>query len=499
MQAPPAGSGIRRGRAHSTTGEAEPRVSAFPGRAWERAAVIIFLLLAATAHAADDRPPNFILILCDNLGYGDIGCFGSRLHRTPHIDRLAAEGMRLTSCYAASGVCTPSRAAIMTGCYPRRVSLHKNDRGGQVLQPVEPIGLHPDEVTIAEVLKPPGYATAIFGKWHLGDQPHFLPTRQGFDEYFGIPYSDDMTPRDGQPWPPLPLMRGERVIEAPVDRNLLTKRYTEEAIRYITQNKDRPFFLYLAHAMPGSTQAPFASQAFRGRSANGPWGDSVEELDWSTGQLMAALKELNLDERTLVIWTSDNGAPRRNPPQGSNRPLAGWGYTTAEGGMRMPCIARWPGRIPARKTCEELVTLMDLLPTFARLAGAELPRHTIDGRDIWPLLAAERGAKSPHEAFYYYRMDQLQAVRSGPWKLYLPLQRRVGPGRQAMSPQPAALYDVSSDPGENNNLIDDQSEVVARLTDLAEQARQELGDLGRPGRGQRPAGRVDHPQPQVLQ
>src|SRR5688572_17938618 len=212
---------------------------------------LVVAAFAATTSAAD-RPPNFILILCDNLGYGDIGCFGSKLHRTPHVDRLAAEGLRLTSCYAASGVCTPSRAAIMTGCYPRRVGLHKNDRGGAVLQPVEPIGLHPEEVTLAEVLKTRGYATALLGKWHLGDQPAFLPTRQGFDEYFGIPYSDDMTPREGQPWPPLPLMRSERVIEAPVDRDLLTKRYTEEAIRYVTQNRDRPFFLFLSHAMPGS-------------------------------------------------------------------------------------------------------------------------------------------------------------------------------------------------------------------------------------------------------
>lgn len=453
--------------------------------------------LCATTAAAE-RLPNFILILCDNLGYGDIGCFGSKLHRTPHVDRLAAEGLRLTSCYAASGVCTPSRAAIMTGCYPRRVSLHKNDRGGAVLQPVEPIGLHPDEVTLADVLKTRGYATALLGKWHLGDQPPFLPTRQGFDEYFGIPYSDDMTPREGQPWPPLPLMRGERVIEAPVDRNLLTKRYTEEAIRYLTQNRDRPFFLFLSHAMPGSTTAPFASQAFRGRSANGPWGDSVEEIDWSTGQLLAAIKELGLDDRTLVIWTSDNGAPRRDPPQGSNLPLGGWGYSTAEGGMRMPCIARWPGHLPAGKTCEELVTLMDLLPTLAALAGGSLPaERPIDGRDIRPLLAGDAEARSPHEAFYYYALDQLQAVRSGPWKLCLPLERRLGPGQRG-GPQAAALYDVARDPGEINNLLADHAEVVARLTSLAEKARLDLGDLGRDGRGQRPAGRIENPQPQVL-
>jgi arylsulfatase A-like enzyme len=460
--------------------------------------LIAWASLFAVPLPAAERLPNFIIILCDNLGYGDIGCFGSPLHRTPNVDRLAKQGMRLTHCYAASGVCSPSRAALLTGCYPRRVGLHKNARGGAVLQPVEPIGLNPDEVTIAEVLKTRGYATSIIGKWHLGDQPAFLPTRQGFDEYFGIPYSDDMTLRDGQPWPPLPLMRGERVIEAPVDRTQLTKRYTEEAIAFIKRNREQPFFLYLAHAMPGSTQAPFASAAFRGRSANGPWGDSVEELDWSTGQIMAALNELNLDNDTLVIWTSDNGAPRRNPPQGSNRPLGGWGYSTAEGGMRMPCIARWPGHIPARKTCEELVTLMDLLPTLAALAGASLPSdRMIDGRDIGPLLRAEAGAKSPHEAFCYYALDQLQAVRSGPWKLYLPLERKLGLG-QRNEPQAAALFDVASDPGETSDQLADHPDIARRLTALAEQARLDLGDLDHRGRGQRAPGRVEHPQPQVL-
>lgn len=463
-----------------------------------RCIFVLALIQAAWAIQAEERPPNFVIILCDNLGYGDIGCFGSKLHRTPHIDRLAGEGMRLTHCYSASGVCTPSRAALMTGCYPRRVGLHKNDRGGLVLQPVEPIGLHPEEVTIAEVLKARGYATCLIGKWHLGDQPPLLPTRQGFDEYLGIPYSDDMTPRDGQNWPPLPLMRGERVIEAPVDRNLLTKRYTEAAIEYMTKHKDRPFFLFLSHAMPGSTQAPYASEAFRGRSANGAWGDSVEEIDWSTGELMAAIKRLELDERTLVIWTSDNGAPRRMPPQGSNLPLGGWGYTTAEGGMRMPCIARWPGRIPAHETCEELVTLMDLLPTFAALAKASLPQRPIDGRDIGPLLACEPSAKSPHEAFYYYYQDQLQAVRSGPWKLYLPLLKRLGPGQPAGGPQSAALYNVASDPGETRDLRDQQPQAVSRLTALAEKARSELGDLRQEGAGQRRVGRVERPQPQVL-
>ena len=273
--------------------------------------------------------PNFIIILCDNLGYGDIGCFGSTRHRTPHIDRMAEEGMRFTDFYATSGVCTPSRASLMTGCYPRRVNMHIAEDGRPVLSPVAKKGLHPKETTIAEVLKAQGYATACIGKWHLGDQLPFLPTRQGFDYYLGIPYSDDMTQRAGRNWPPLPLMENEKVIEAPGGRNLLTRRYTEAKIKFIKTNREKPFFIYLPHAMPGSTKAPFASERFRGKSANGPWGDSIEELDWSTGEILRALKQLDLDEKTLVVWASDNGAPRRNPPQGLNTPLAGWGFSTA--------------------------------------------------------------------------------------------------------------------------------------------------------------------------
>jgi len=364
--------------------------------------------------AASQRPPNLVLIVCDNLGYGDIGCYGSQLHRTPHLDRMAAEGMRFTSFYVTSGVCTPSRASFLTGCYPRRVNLHVNSQGRQVLWAVDQKGLHPDEMTVAEVLKAAGYMAACIGKWHLGDQAPFLPTRQGFDEYFGIPYSDDMTERQGPngPWPPLPLLRGEKVVEAPAERNTLTLRYTQEAIRLMTAWKDRPWLIYLPQAMPGSTNSPFASDAFRGRSANGTYGDSIEELDWSTGEILAALKRLGLDEQTLVVWTWDNGS--RDRQRGSNRPLSGWLGSTEEGAMRVPCLARWPGKILAGRTCRELCTSMDFLPTFARLAGAQVPAdRTIDGHDIRPLLFGQEGAKSPYEAFYYYCMEQLQAVRSG--------------------------------------------------------------------------------------
>ncbi len=454
---------------------------------------------AFTTSVRNGPKPNFIVILGDNLGYGDVGCFGSKLHKTPNIDRMAAEGMRFTDFYATSGVCTPSRASLMTGCYPRRVNMHVSADGGAVLRPVSKKGLNPDEITIAEVLKPRGYATACIGKWHLGDQLPFLPTRQGFDYYLGIPYSDDMTQRPGRDWPPLPLMENEEVIEAPADRNLLTRRYTEKAIEFITANKDRPFFVYLPHAMPGSTRAPFASARFRGKSANGPWGDSVEELDWSTGEILRAVRKLSLDKQTLIVWASDNGAPRRNPPQGLNLPLKGWGYTTTEGGQRVPCIMRWPGRIPAGKTCGEVCSMMDLLPTFARLAGAEVPTdRIIDGHDIRPLMTGKSGARSPYQAFYYYYMGQLQAVRSGKWKLYLPLEAKWQNFSRKTKPSPARLYDLKADLRETRNLAQKYPETVRRLLTPAEKAREDLGDGDRPGKNQRPAGFVANPTPRRL-
>lgn len=453
---------------------------------------------AASLGAASKRPPNVILILADNLGYGDLGCYGNTRFRTPHVDRMAKEGIRFTSFYASSGVCTPSRASIMTGCYPRRVGLHLTDPDGMVIRPVSRNGLHPDETTIAEVLKSRGYATSIIGKWHLGDQPAFLPTRQGFDSYFGIPYSDDMTGGKQPGWPPIPLMENETVIEAPVDRDLLTRRYTEKAIEMIRRNRERPFFLYLPHAMPGSTAAPFASPEFRGKSAHGAWGDAIEEMDWSTGRIMSTLQELGIDDNTLVIWTSDNGAPRHNGKLGSNLPLSGWGYTTAEGGQRIPCIARWPGHIAPGQTCDAIGTLMDWLPTAAKLVGAKLPSRPIDGKDLGPLLAG-RTKRSPHEAFYYYYGPQLQAVRAGKWKLVLPLEKRWMTLRGATERGEMRLYDLDADLAESRDVAAASPDVVRRLTALAEKARQDLGDVDRRGRGERPAGRVENPTPRLLQ
>lgn len=464
-------------------------------------AMIYAVVWLTSAVAAAPAPkPNVVLIFVDNLGNGDLGCFGSKLHRTPNLDRLAAEGTKFTSFYVASGVCTPSRAALMTGCYPRRVNLHVSDKNSAVLQPIAGKGLNPAETTLAEVLKSAGYATACIGKWHLGDQPKFLPTQQGFDEFFGIPYSDDMT-KDIKPevWPELPLMRGEKVFEAPPDRDYLVKRCTDEAIAFIERNKKKPFFVYLPHTMPGSTRHPFSSPAFRGKSKNGDYGDSVEELDWSTGEIMATLQRLGLDDNTLLIWTSDNGAVHRNPSQGSNAPYKGRAYDTSEGAMRIPCVMRWPGKIPAGQVQDELCSTMDLLPTLAKFADAPLPPQPIDGHDIRPLLLGERGAESPWDAvgFCYYCVEQLQAVRAGPWKLYLELPNKFITPNRKTAPSKLELYDVSNDVAEEHEVSAQHSDIVQRLLAMAERARSELGDMDKSGAGQRAAGWVETPQPLV--
>ena len=445
----------------------------------------VFLIDAEAA--IPPSQPNFILIMADNLGYGDIEPFGSKLHRTPNLNKMAQEGRLLTSFYSASGVCTPSRAALMTGCYPRRVGLDWTPEDGHVLRPVSPNGLHPKEITIAEVLKKAGYTTACIGKWHLGDQPEFLPTQQGFDYFLGLPYSDDMTHATGQrigerlrgkQWPLLPWMENEGVIEAPANRNQMTQRETTAALKFITANKAKPFFLYLPHNMPGSSRQPFSSEKFRGKSKNGAWGDAVEELDWAAGQIFTALKKHKIDARTVVIWTSDNGAPRRNPPQGSNDPLGGWGYTTAEGGMRVPAIVRWPGFIPAGSTSDELSSLMDLHPTFAKLAGAQLANRKRDGRNIWPVWSP-RNAKSPHEHFAYYHTNKLQAVRDHRWKLFL-----------GETPK---LYDLKADLAEQYNVAEKHPAIIQRLEAAAERIKKELGHQDSRGTHVRPVGRADQP------
>ena len=471
----------------------------------------------AGAGETPPRPPNIILINADNLGYGDLGVYGSRIHRTPRIDRLAAEGIRFTDFYAASPVCTSSRAALLTGSYPRRNGMHEFDWDGSVLRPVSPYGLHPDEITLARLLRGRGYATACLGKWHLGDQNAFLPPAHGFDHFLGLLYSDEMdNSYTAYRWPPMPLMLNDRVIEAPAKLETMTRRYTEEAQRLIRENRDRPFFIYLPHMSPGSRTDPIAGTEFQGTSRNGKYGDTIEELDWSTGAILDTLDEVGLRDRTLVIWTADNGAPppRGTKHHGSFAPLAPRArYDAAEGGLRVPFIARWPGRIPAGVVNAEIATNMDLFTTLARLGGADIPRdRIIDGRDILPLLRNEPGAKSPHEAFFYYFGGQLQAVRSGKWKLILPLERPVvqlgmgqlgvsasgRPNRLVGSPVPARLYDLATDIGEKQELSAEHPAVVARLLELAEKARHDIGDLDRPGRNERPPGKVANPKPQVL-
>ena len=452
-------------------------------------ALILLLSLVGCLSAADQ--PNFVLIFVDDLGYADIGPFGSKLHRTPHLDRMAAEGRRLTSFYVTANVCTPSRSSLMTGSYPRRVGLDENEKGQWVLFPGNQEGLHSAEVTMAEMLKGVGYRTGCVGKWHLGDQPSFLPTRQGFDYYFGIPFSNDMghdSRKQPYRYPPLPLLRMDEVIEEEPDQRLITKRYTEEAVRFIEQSKDGPFFLYLAHTMPHWPQ--YASEGFAGKSKNGKWGDTVEEIDWSTGQIFAKLEEHGIDDKTLVIFTSDNGGATRHGA--SNEPLRGGKGTTWEGGHRVCFLARWPGSVPAGSTSDELAISIDLLPTFATLAGAEVPSgRRIDGKDIGPLLLSEKAQPTPHLAYYYYFMTHLNAVRSGRWKLHV---ARMGGRYPDYTPNPVLeLYDLHSDIGETSNVAEDYPQVVSRLKALAEVIRTDIGDGKREGLNVRPAGFVERP------
>ncbi len=427
------------------------------------------LALARLVRGADAAPaaerPNFIIVFTDDQGYQDVGCFGSPLIRTPRLDRMAAEGMKFTDFYVAGPVCTPSRAALLTGCYPKRIGVTR------VLFPKEKGGLKPEHVTVAEVLKSRGYATMCIGKWHVGDQPESMPLRQGFDTFFGLPYSNDMKPEL--------LIRGDEVIENPAVQETLTERYTEEAVRFITENKDRPFFLYLPHTMPHIPLS--ASERFKGKSPRGLYGDVIEAIDWSTGEILDTLARLGIDERTLVVFTSDNGPwLEKGKDGGCALPLRSGKGTTWEGGMREPCIVRWPGHVPVGAVCREMALSMDLMPTFARLAGAELPAGAaVDGRDVWPLMAAAPGAKTPHEAFFYWNDSNLQAVRSGRWKVVLHAQ---GPAKEDEEPSlPDELYDLKYDIGETMNLALYYPHVVEPLRALAAKHCKELkGSLGKP-------------------
>lgn len=478
------------------------------------AAVVILAtagLLSPHAGAAEQaRTPNVVLIFTDDQGYGDIGCYGAKGFATPNLDRLAKEGVRFTDFHVSQPVCSASRASILTGCYANRIGIHG------ALGPNARHGIHADETTLAEVCKSKGYATAIVGKWHLGHHPPFLPTRHGFDSYFGLPYSNDMWPHHPEAkkgsYPKLPLFDNETVIDDDVtaeDQATLTRRYTERAVKFIAENHARPFFLYVAHSMP---HVPlFVSERFRGRSEQGLYGDVIQEIDWSVGEILKALDEYKLAESTLVMFTSDNGPwlSYGNHAGNSGGLREGKG-TVWEGGVRVPFLARWPGTIPAGSVCREPAMTIDVLPTVAKLIGAELPKRVIDGKDISPLLRSDPGAKSPHEAyFHYYHIGELHAVRSGQWKLILPHTYRTmngqqpgkdgtpGQYRQVKIEQPE-LYDLATDVSETKNVATANPEVVKRLLTLAEVARAELGDTltKRVGRGVREPGHLPPEKPE---
>jgi arylsulfatase A-like enzyme len=471
--------------------------------------IALFLPKVSNLSAADpvaDRP-NIVIVFADDLGYGDLGCYGAKGYSTPHLDRMAREGVRFTDFYVPQAVCSASRAALMTGCYPNRIGILG------ALNAFSRFGINEHETTIAEVLKSRGYATAIFGKWHLGFQQRFLPPRHGFDEYFGLPYSNDMQPNPKYPGghPNLPLLDGLHTVESNPDQSNLTTWYTEHAVSFIERHRARPFFLYLPQSMP---HVPlYVSEKFRGKTQRGTYGDVIEEIDWSVGQILATLERLKLDRRTLVIFTSDNGPwlPYGNHG-GQSGPFREGKGTSFEGGVRTPCVMRWPGMIPAGHVCREPVMTIDLLPTFARLAGASVPTdRIIDGRDIFSLIRGDAGAKSPHESLYFYWGRELQAVRSGRWKLHLPHDFRsmngITPGQDGRGSNYAkgkigqVLYDLEADLGETRDVSDEHDDVVARLLQHAEAARQDLGDSAtkRVGKNVRPPGAVPEKKLQIAE
>lgn len=439
--------------------------------------------------AGSAEQPNVVVIFIDDLGYGDIGPFGATLQKTPNLDRMAAEGRKLTSFYAAP-VCSVSRAQLLTGCYGPRVG------DPWVYMPAAHGGLSSDEFTIAERLKPLGYATACVGKWHLGDQPGFLPTHHGFDRYLGIPYSNDMQKTSAETGERVvPLVRDDKVAELLTDdqQRTIVERYTAEAVEFIKDSKGKPFFLYMPHT---AVHIPlFPGKDFDGKSDNGPFGDWVAEVDWSVGEVLAAIRENGLDEKTLVIFTSDNG-----PWIGwvkdvtSAGPLRGSKGSTWEGGVRVPTIARWPGRIPAGTSCDAVAGTIDLLPTMVTLAGGTVPSEpVIDGRDLSGLLFGT-AAESPREAHYYFSSGDLDAVRQGRWKLVVaPQPEKMGRDAPKVpaSMESPRLYDLDADIGETTNVAADHQEVVKKLRGLAARMTSELIDPESPAR--RPPGHVENP------
>jgi arylsulfatase A-like enzyme len=484
-------------------------------------ALILCALCGVSAAAKVSQKPNIIVILADDLGYGDLGCYGAKDIATPHIDRMAHEGAKFTSFYVAP-VCTPTRASLMTGSVAQRVGI------GGVMFPRNNHGLNPEEKTLPELVKAQGYATAIIGKWHLGNQDMFQPMNHGFDTWYGTPasnnqgfdpaikkYAKDCVWREGFTQEsilklkeaPCPLVRDNVVIEVPADQTQFTQRYTRETIKFITENKDKPFFIYLSHNMPHLPL--YASEKFVGSSKRGIYGDAIQELDWSTGEILRSLEELGLDKNTLVIFTSDNGP--KTSTGGSAGPLSGEKGSTLEGGVRVPFVARWPETIPAGTDSDEAVTVMDLLPTLTKLAGGDVPTdRVIDGKDIWPLLVGKPDAKSPHDGIFYLRGRGVNGVRSGDWKYLMVSAKEKKSGanesdlteeekklsrgqRKALikERQRAAqkdtgavemLFNLRDDIGETKNVISQHPDIASRLKEQVRKFEAELK------KNQRPAG-----------
>lgn len=474
--------------------------------------------LAGALNAA--QPPNVVVILADDLGYGDVGCFGAKKCRTPCLDRMAAEGARFTSFYVAQAVCSASRASLMTGCYSNRVGM------AGALNHTSHEGINPDEWLLPEMCKERGYATAAFGKWHLGTRPAFNPVRNGFDEFFGLPYSNDNSkyhPSMAADMPPLPLLEGEKIVETDPDQSQFTRRFTERAVSFIGKSKSRPFFLYVPQVMP---HVPiFASEGFKGKSGAGLYADVVGELDWSVGEILWAIRNNDLEDNTLVVFFSDNGPfLSYGGHAGSPGPMREGKLTAFDGGVRVPCIMRWPGKIEAGRVCDEPVMSIDLLPTIAAMIGGRMPEKKIDGKNILPLIIGRGDAPSPHEALFFYAGDELQSMRMGRWKLHFPhpyltvteptrddgkpagygklkplsitqsgiegIASRHGYGVKKIG---ESLFDLDGDKGETNDVSGRHPDVVARMKKLADEMRAELGDglRGVAGKENRRAGEAN--------
>jgi arylsulfatase A-like enzyme len=470
---------------------------------------LLALISFGSLALAEERLPNVVLIVADDLGYSDVGVYGAKGFATPNLDRLAHEGIRFTDFHVAQAVCSASRAAIMTGCYPNRIGIEG------AMEPWYKFGINEKELTFPQMMKQKGYATGMVGKWHLGTPTEFLPTHRGFDEWLGLPYSNDQWPlhpeKPGK-FPPLPLYDGDKVINPNLshrDMEQLTTQYTERAVSFIDRNHEKPFFLYVAHTMP---HVPLAvSDKFRGTTKRGLYGDAVEEVDWGIGEILAALKKHDLEKDTLVMFMSDNGPWLiYGNHAGSAYPLREGKTTTWDGGTRVPFIARWPGHIPAGSVCKEMAMSIDLLPTIAKQIDARLPEHKIDGLSIWPLFSGQKDARNPHEVYFFYGVPfggwtgaELESVRTREWKLIVPhTYRTLGGRKPGMDGWPAEyqkqpvlepeLYSMTSDIEEQHNVAAQHADLVRKMLDLAERCLADLGDttLNRKGAGVREPGGV---------